>query len=775
MPAGAQSNFQQALFRVLQSDGSTNGTAFAVADGILVTCTHVVNEPLQAGKGSCAVIHQETGRKFTATLISSATRADTEEDIATLRIDQSNTYARIIFGRFSLTAGDRVYSFGFPEPKSVEGMPGGAVVVGESKEAGHSVWVVESDQFTAGFSGGPAIFEASDLVVGVIVSIVERPDAFGRLGKTAFVVPAETVLGICPFAQSRKHPSLDRYCASIQTQLNRSAYFFPSLPPISLTQTFQVPQLEKLSRVPNDAPIQVPFRNFRSALDTGRAKICLIGDAGSGKSTILRHSAIALAKSASSSGSVVPIYMTAKSLAKAKGLTIEHRFLDAQTHDSYYAADGPPPQDFMNTWPSRMRVRFVVFVDACDEINVLRDRILFLRYLNDDLAPYLASRNHSLVISSRDVGQLEGIKRNFDVYRVVRLASKAPARLAKSILGPSSDDFAEFLARLTNRHLVRSPLSILLLLTIYHNPKNGQSRSDWELKTLYECYLEMATDELRQRGIERAVPSDVVDLSRYLLELMALRDVSERFHEQSLLDDFSAFLASETRRGPFSSEREARRLINFLSEDGGLFSLDVEGGITWVHQNFRDYLAACFAAGPRGDAALNITELIEGSWRDAGKETFARFLVAMTASRPDVLSYSARLLEQDRAFALFLSRAIADGASFGADLPRLLAKNVFADASVAFGRCQTLFTSFLENPVETLKLVVWKEPYLSTALGFLTGAVKYENITKPGEFRSELLKGLSETIADTQLDSVVADEVVRSEIRAVRSKTASPN
>lgn len=764
----SQSDFRRALFRVLQADGKTSGTAFAVANGILVTCTHVVNKPLRVGLGICTVIHQETGQHFTAELIRDSIRPDTEEDVATLSIDKSDTYTHLKFGLFSVSAGDHVFSFGFPEPKSVEGMPGGAIVVGDGMEAGHPVWAVESDQFTVGFSGAPALFEASDLVVGIVVSIVQH-DAFTRLGRTAFVVPARTILNVCPFAQSNKHPSLLRYCASIQSQLNRSAYFFPGLPSIYLMQTFQVPRLERLSRNPNEPSNPVSFRTLRAAIDAGKTKICLIGDAGSGKSAILRYSAITLARNASAGGTVVPIYMRAKNLAKAKGNSIEERFLDAQKHDSYYTEDGMLPGEFLNAWSDRMGIRFVVFVDGCDEINVLRDRVLFLRYLNEDLAPYLASRHHSLVISSRDVGQLEGLKRHFDVYRIGHLASKAPARLARSILGQAANEFAEFLARLTNRNLVQSPLSTLLLLTIFRSNQHRQSRSYWEVKALYESYFEIAAAELQERGIKNEVPADVVDLSRYLLQLMAIRDVTERFDEQSILSEFSELLSLETRRGPLSSEREARKLFAFLVEDGSMFWRDEEASITWVHQNFRDYLAACFVVSLLGSASLSTIELIERSWRDAGRETFASFLIAMTASQPDVVSFATRSLEHDPAFALFLSRAIADGASFGADLSRPLANNVFVDASIAFGLCKTFFISHLENPVKTLELVIWKEPYFSTALDFLTGSMKYENITKPEAFRTKILECLSKTIPDTQLDSLVTDQVLRSEIRAARA------
>lgn len=343
-------------------------------------------------------------------------------------------------------------------------------------------------------------------------------------------------MSLCPFAKRRAHPELERYCSSIRSQLDRSPYFLPGLPRISLTQTFQAPDLTRIRKEAADIGQEsIAFNHFRDAVFAPQHSICLVGDAGCGKSTILRYCALALAESGCDGSSPVSIYVRARSFAAASGLTIAEKIKEVFHSDSYYSLDMELADDFLSRWTLSMGVRFVVFVDACDELNDLRERVVFLRYLREDLLPYLSARGHSLTVASRDVGQLEGIKRDFDVFYVGPLRNDAPQHIGKAIVGYLAEQFPNFLERLTNRHLVQSPLSVLLLLTIYLNLGERRDYLGWDLKSVYECYFELASDELRQRGIDRAVPPDVIAFAPEFLQIIAWRDLNGDFNEDVVM------------------------------------------------------------------------------------------------------------------------------------------------------------------------------------------------------------------------------------------------
>lgn len=759
------SSFYEALFRVVSSDGTTEGTAFAVADGIIITCSHVLKSGNLDAKGRCVVVHHQTGKAFTAIVLKRHSRRASEEDISTLRIRKSNTYKHLQFGTFSMKAADSVHSFGFPGQKNVEGMPGRAIVTGPATEAGHPVWTVESGQLTLGFSGAPVIDAISDLTVGMVMSVTET-DEVGRLSGTAFLIPAATILSVCPFATTRVHPHLDSYCESIRNKLDRSPYFLPGLPSFSLRESFQAPEILRVRKeAGTTAHETISFSHLTTAVFSPKASVCIIGDAGCGKSTMLRYFAMSLAGLASTGMDAIPIYLKAKHLAAAKGLSLSDKLRTGLLGDSDYALDMGVSDDFFSIWPSRLGIRFVLFVDACDELHDLRERLIFLRYLQEQLTPYLRERGHSLIISSRDVGQLKDIKRTFDVFCIGSLVGDASRHISRAIVGLAAEYFPTFIERLTNRHLVQSPLSLLLLLTIYLNFNDRRTYRDWDVKSIYECYFGLASDELCQRGIAKAVAPDVACFALEFLQIIAWRDISGEFDEDSIINDFAEYLGVQTKRGRYAAEKEAIRLYRYLAEDAGIFSIS-SNQPNWTHQNFRDYLAArSIVAKMENDPSTNICALIQDSWNDAGQETFARLLLCMTSKNLDVLDLISRLMESNRAFIPFLSRASADGANFTSNFDSALACTLFDRASAAFGTCANLFEPSLEDPVAALKLVVWKEPFLSLAIRVLSGKLTFKNIVRPDEFKMEIAKVLNRTIGGDQLQTIIDGPDVSPEIR----------
>jgi WD40 repeat protein len=87
-------------------------------------------------------------------------------------------------------------TFGFPDAKPVEGMPGKCEVIGRTTERGFPVLQLRSSEVTRGFSGAPVWDATLDVVIGMVASII-RQDPYGKLVETAFIIPVETLRKVC--------------------------------------------------------------------------------------------------------------------------------------------------------------------------------------------------------------------------------------------------------------------------------------------------------------------------------------------------------------------------------------------------------------------------------------------------------------------------------------------------------------------------------------------------------------------------------------------------
>jgi hypothetical protein len=171
------------------------GTGFvATHDGLIITCAHVVNgmkvgdhiEVTLHSNGNAIVAQVETLREV--------------EDVATLRLSTPSPEGvkSLLLGTTSGTSGHRFKTFGFPTTKSEEGIWGYGKVGDHTTENGSPVLqLTDSTEITQGFSGAPVLDTVTRRVIGII-SKITQPDEFGRLTKTSFIIPTESLRQIVP-------------------------------------------------------------------------------------------------------------------------------------------------------------------------------------------------------------------------------------------------------------------------------------------------------------------------------------------------------------------------------------------------------------------------------------------------------------------------------------------------------------------------------------------------------------------------------------------------
>jgi WD40 repeat protein len=191
------------IARILSPDGNTAGTGFVVADGLLVTCAHVIPVEAQPKDGKpgadVELVFRTGGQKALARVVPEWFRPDDAEDVAFLRLKEPlQESVRPLFLGSSLGAGGHPFrTFGFPSASPDEGIWGDGLILAETLMQGMKVLQLKSSEITRGFSGAPVFDTASGRVVGMVNAIAPQ-DVYGRLAETAFITPAETLRLICP-------------------------------------------------------------------------------------------------------------------------------------------------------------------------------------------------------------------------------------------------------------------------------------------------------------------------------------------------------------------------------------------------------------------------------------------------------------------------------------------------------------------------------------------------------------------------------------------------
>ncbi|MFD8708083.1 trypsin-like peptidase domain-containing protein [Kitasatospora sp. NPDC059648] len=192
-----------AVAQVLGAGGEVAGAGFLVAEGLLVTCAHVV---VAAGSGPGERVrlvfpHADDAPRVEGRVLDEAWRAPEGDDIAVVRLNRTTAGTEPLpLGAAAGCRGHRVRSFGFP----AQAPPGGHFGFGVAGDLlppgagrGALLQLTDANDLTTGFSGGPVLDEVTGLVVGMVTEIT-APDAFERGQGIAYATPTRTLREIQP-------------------------------------------------------------------------------------------------------------------------------------------------------------------------------------------------------------------------------------------------------------------------------------------------------------------------------------------------------------------------------------------------------------------------------------------------------------------------------------------------------------------------------------------------------------------------------------------------
>ncbi|MCB5167423.1 trypsin-like peptidase domain-containing protein [Streptomyces bambusae] len=203
-PAGGHTpQLPPAIAQVLGPDGQVAGAGFLVADGVLVTCAHVVEAAGGAPGGRVRLVfpHVAGAPGAEGEVLHENWRAPEAEDVAFVRLDATPAGARVLpLGSAAGCRGHRVRSYGFPAQARTGGHHGYAVagdLLPAAGGGGGHLQLTGANDLTTGFSGGPVLDEVTGLVIGMLTEIT-APDGYARGQGIAYVTPTEVLREIRP-------------------------------------------------------------------------------------------------------------------------------------------------------------------------------------------------------------------------------------------------------------------------------------------------------------------------------------------------------------------------------------------------------------------------------------------------------------------------------------------------------------------------------------------------------------------------------------------------
>jgi hypothetical protein len=387
----------------------------------------------------------------------------------------------------------------------------------------------------------------------------------------------------------------DKYARALQAYLKELSSYCNDLPYLTL---YNIPSPLSLDRIyvpikflQKNAVEQKATKALSEILREGNKNILLMGEPGSGKSTILRQ----IAKYAWSEPSKIgleephlPFVLPLRIFSKHH-FSLQERI--RQTLDSMGMLDSPLPPDFFQVWAENEQVRWLFLLDGLDEVPV-DERIPLFKLIND----LLSKDNCLVVITSRPTGYHTGEldEEKITNYVLQSFSSDQVKEFAKNWFAEKGEYFLQSLENMELRVLYESPLLLTIAAKVYFergNENRAESLPE-RRSTLYEEFVDICLKEARLHGLSDDLGEDLAEDSRFGLAHLAWEMTkrpqlgSEDELAQVMTEYFKEFQDIPEDR----ARTLGRKFLHIMGRRSGIF---VKEGNTynWLHPTFREYLA----------------------------------------------------------------------------------------------------------------------------------------------------------------------------------------
>lgn len=252
---------EDSIVAVCRADGQVVGTGFFAADGVIITCAHVILAADPAQTGQVMVRLQATGETLAAatfTLASAQPKAPGAKDVAILRLDRplpANIPCLTLHS--SQASDDKPFrSFGYARIGRVGGTLATGTIRGRVQDdAGQPLLQLHSAEANRGMSGAPVVVGGQ--VVGMISDGLSKSEN-AKQRDLVLAVPAETLWEVYPPLRPATTWENPFY---VSGRINDPTYFYGR---------------------------QREIREIQAELNKG-ASVALIGETRIGKSSLLYH------------------------------------------------------------------------------------------------------------------------------------------------------------------------------------------------------------------------------------------------------------------------------------------------------------------------------------------------------------------------------------------------------------------------------------------------------------------------------------------------------
>jgi WD40 repeat protein len=630
---GITSDLPMAVAQILGPDGTVAGTGFLVAEGVVVTCAHVV-EAAGGGPGGQVLLafpHVVGADRVPGTVPGELWRSVDAEDVAFVRLSEPPAGTRTLpLGPATGRRGHKVRSWGFPAQAPAEGHLGfgeiGDLLPATDARGAH-LQLTDANDLTTGFSGGPVLDEVTGLVIGMLTEIT-APDAYERGLSIAYATPTSVLRGIMPELAERDvcpYRGLEPFTAE-------HAQWFQGR--------------------------SEAVRQILANLSRQRRLTLLLGPSGSGKSSLIQAGVLPALAAGELPGSDRWLPVLARPRRDMLG-EIERAGLPGSSEDGIIAAIN----NRLATEPSFQRVLLVIdqfeellmqsadgrlrdLLTAIDEVTSATDaytKVTVILIMRDDFYPQLAALAPRLLETAMPgLLNVPGTLSQRDLHEIIVLPAedvrlRFQPGLPERIIGDVLDITPE--AALTRQAPVTVlPLLEMTLSQLWHRRQDGYLtheayRRIGEVSGSVTTWCDNALDELtpEQQVIARraltslvhpADPSHNITPVRTQVPLQELRDLAADpgdTDEQTAVD---AVIATLTRRRIITTQTQQAPRVPGAPPGEPVAELIHEALIRdwgalrqWVDQDhrFQEWLARTRERQARWAAQKDPDDLLRGT------------------------------------------------------------------------------------------------------------------------------------------------------------------
>ncbi|WP_437526499.1 NACHT domain-containing protein [Sorangium sp. So ce726] len=313
----------------------------------------------------------------------------------------------------------------------------------------------------------------------------------------------------------------------------------------------------------------------------------ILGDPGSGKSSLLRHLAERAWTAPESIGlrkPHLPLLIPLPAIAAISG-PFEKRIAVALEQELSLAR--AMPAGFFDMWPAETGARWLVLLDALDEVPN-RLRASFLRWLGGTLMQLAPNR---LVLTTRSSSYREGDISTSPLshYEILPFAPEQTNEFAKKWFGSEASLFLKGFHRTHVGDLQRTPLLLAIAAKVFSEHHDVPERR----ARLYENFVNIAIAEARQKGIESELGERIGKVSLFALSRIALHmtESAGSSSESGVHRNLASYFQKALGTSPDESLVDAERFIDVMARRSGLL---IRRGrvLGYVHPTIQEYLAA---------------------------------------------------------------------------------------------------------------------------------------------------------------------------------------